>query len=703
MKLHEVMEDIGPSADMRLFKAEIGKFSEIMNTIFCNFIGDDNTIYQFGSAYEASATPGMLSDTDTVFVSNQLPVVFELERAPPGICLLSAYDDEPPGYTKLQLVANGIPLHSSPSLNLQNDQDIFSVSSDQKGRLVLSYDQSSKPKSCDERHGPAVTDNPSEGWTGQDRVVSMRSHYWPRCATEYLTRTRNYNWPSPAVLNTLKTLGCLFVQAGHPHGDEPNLQWRTSLSHQERFLITHFNSVQLKCFILLKLIKQEVISHFIHQESLTSYHCKTCIFYIIEHTPAEFWQPENLLICFLACMTLLLQWTQERLCPNYFIPEENMFDRHVHGRLRQNLSKLLQHLLSADLMYLIHISSDLLGHRLLQAYSPSSAFMGSQTPSEALDKIVISSGSKKPCRFICHMVNQQKCDDIEAVVNQLYSAVWKLQRITRVAEHTVEDIQRATAMMLPYLELCLVSNIVARAFHQCQSKTTIWKYLTSCKWRDLSNSLPLITKLKQASFLYSFGSYEVSVYILSTITNHTTFPFCGCYDKTFRMPPLKIHVQTLHNIKQVLKDNPSISVEQLESMFVTPCVMFLPTERDVTPPPLRYEMLRSVGMPPDSRDDSKYFWYDWAVIDANILLHLLLYLNHQKLHVDVAADIENMKTLINALHVRHRETALNVLGWVYKDEGNIDEAKECFKKSLNILPEHNAALLHMKDLEQLFK
>ena len=41
-------------------------------------------------------------------------------------------------------------------------------------------------------------------------------------------------------------------------------------------------------------------------------------------------------------------------------------------------------------------------------------------------------------------------------------------------------------------------------------------------------------------------------------------------------------------------------------------------------------MLRSTGMPKDSRNDRLDYWYDWAVGDSKILLYFMLYLNHQK-------------------------------------------------------------------------
>lgn len=131
------------------------------------------------------------------------------------------------------------------------------------------------------------------------------------------------------MIESCKEFGCIFVPVGHPHSDEQHLQWRISLSRQERFLVTQFNSVQLKCYILLKMIKKEQIHSYV-QDSLSSYHIKTCMMYMIENTPNDFWQPANLLSCTIACLKMISLRVETGICPNYFIPAENMFERRVY-------------------------------------------------------------------------------------------------------------------------------------------------------------------------------------------------------------------------------------------------------------------------------------------------------------------------------------------------------------------------------------
>ena len=159
----------------------------------------------------------------------------------------------------------------------------------------------------------------------------------PECAFKWFGRERHYNWPSQEQIDKCKTLECFFVQVGHPNSDEKHLQWRISLSLQERLLVTSFNSVQLKCYVLLKMIKKERIHKALGEKSLTSYHFKTSMLYMIENTPAEFWTEENLLVCVHHCLRQMLLWVETGVCPNYFIPEENMFDGRIFGQVRCRL------------------------------------------------------------------------------------------------------------------------------------------------------------------------------------------------------------------------------------------------------------------------------------------------------------------------------------------------------------------------------
>ena len=132
--------------------------------------------------------------------------------------------------------------------------------------------------------------------------------------------------------------------------------------------------------------------------------------------------------------------------------------------------------------------------------------------------------------------------------------------------------------------------------------------------------------------------------------------------------------------------------DELLNQFLTPCVLFLPTEKAVVPSALCYEM----SIPEAPKGHFK-FWRDhWAIVDGKFLLHFLLYLNRKNLGLSFEADIQEMEEYIkNDIHVSHKYTDLNLLGWVYKQEGKLNRAYECFKKSLHFRPQQKAAIWHI--------
>ena len=175
---------------------------------------------------------------------------------------------------------------------------------------------------------------------------------------------------------------------------------------------------------------------------------------------------------------------------------------------------------------------------------------------------------------------------------------------------------------------------------------------------------------------------------------------CTCYTDYVLKP-------NNDQLSRGLPDEQRQSLEQstkyIQNKLLSPCEAFLPTEREVTPVALCYEMMRFVGVPHDSTDNLCLgFLHHSAVVDGQFLFHFLLYLNHSKLNMtpNVAADTDSMEWMVNTKEISHRETCLNLLGWVYKNQGRVDSAVECFQTSLEYKPVANAAVLHLRDIDR---
>ena len=97
------------------------------------------------------------------------------------------------------------------------------------------------------------------------------------------------------------------------------------------------NHVQFLCYGLLKIFLKEVID--INNEVkglLCSYFLKTALFWEIATYNLEL-NTSNFLSCFWTCFQRLLQWINNAYCPNFFIPENNMFSGKIQGTVRCRL------------------------------------------------------------------------------------------------------------------------------------------------------------------------------------------------------------------------------------------------------------------------------------------------------------------------------------------------------------------------------
>ena len=708
LRLFSVMDDIGASEEVREVRMESMVTSEIMRTMYSQ---PEMSVYCFGSRADGTTTLGMKSDMDRVNIFNNLPVVTDPSEHPVRTSLLLIQDaTTPAGYCKLQLLQDGVPQYGAvPDADPYPDiycRGWLQFIADTDNRLICCFTPSdSKLRYYDQRHGPAMTMNASAVKVSQDIVRAVECNNTSHFIHNWLSRTRKFDWPSGDILQICKTAGCLFVPVGHPHSEDHEQQWRISFSHQEKLLVTQFNSVQFKCFILLKMISKEIIHKFV-ADSLSSYHIKTCMFSVIENTPCEFWKPENLLVCISLCLRKLLEWVDAGYCPNYFIPEENMFDRRIHGTVRLRLQGVLQQLVSADCKFLSDIQFDGVGERFIRYFLTPCITTGNDDGSDnisTLSKLRIVHDVSFDTFVAGILQSTLFCKRYKATtLNQTLKSTSVLRTTTTITRHTIEETQKAKSLILPYLELSLMSNSVAYAVDQNKPARDIWRLLTSIRWKEMClSSDSFSSRLKQASMLYMMGYYQTSLDVLSTLTGLVRYTVCGCYwDKDiFVRPDDATLLETTRGITDV-------TPEYLLRNVIIPCVYFLPTERSVTPTALCYEMERMRGPRPDSDDDlceNDKRHGDWAFVDGNFLLHFLLYLNHKKLNMTChgAADIDYMNRLL-ARHnsVSHRETCFNLLGWANKVLGNKAIAEWFFRQSLEIKRYCNAASQHMEDLFQ---
>ncbi|MES9883983.1 MAG: hypothetical protein ABW185_24315 [Sedimenticola sp.] len=733
LHLWEILDGRGLSERVREMTVHQTITKEILFTVGSNLTGENRDYYHFGSSCEGTTTLGLQSDIDMLLCNWRIPVVADLHDAPAGDCLLPIWDrNTAPGYVKLQRVCD-----SSPQ-NILRDSDMTYTTSevltdrmtsiDNGGNVTMEnatmynnfgYVHKLDLKRHMELHGPAITQPISSKTIPVDRVYALRCRSWPLFALEWLQRERQNNWPSVGMIQKAETLGCFFVPAGHPLSREHKLEWRTSFSLQERELMFSLNNVQHKCCVLLKYAR-DIIKAQIGGDSITSYHLKTCLFYCIENTRPGFWCPDNLVRCLLHCLGTLLHWLRQGNCPNFFVKQQNMFAGKLNFRLQKQISVLLQGLLSENCRFLFQIPCDYIGNQLTAAFTPLYLNIN-QTVSEDGENIQFQYQYNETCKHYDTMkvihgvalsylqrftirdnVNTTKCIRAhERLLSELYS-------INTVTEHTEDETRRALQYIIPFLHTSLACQLASQAIQTANSTTDldetnytqIQEHLSKGHQSDLLSS-----RLKQAAIYYKLEDYERVESILASAENDLhpiTSNFCSC-DISF------CHVGKCgHGVSPE-----NMSTVEVLRRCVGCCVRFLPTEMDITPAALQYEMFRSVGTPARRRvypdydwSEDEHYWYDCSVVSATVFLHYmkcLLYIKMKNIDQLSVAIRKLQNTLGRYDTMYHPETTLNLLAWVARQVHDTDTALLCLQGSMMTQPWHNAAKWQIAEmcLEQL--
>ena len=698
LMVYELLDKLGLSEEIRQLYRERAYAREISHNLV---LGDLRRSYTFGSAIEGTQTPGMNSDVDIAFVDPTIEVFTKCSSSggEPGVIVVQD-ETTPPGHVKLQAVYdNKLVLGTrADNMNTLLSNDGYHLLPDDKGRIVITVNPGYMlPIPNVTKHGVAFKQDNKGYYADIDIVRAFQSKVLPDCVTDCLMRKRNSDFITASVVEACKSYGCLFVRKEHFQSKGSHLLWRISPSYQERFLMFNFNSVQHKCYVLLKLIKKDIINPALGSEVLTSYHCKTAMLHLIDMTPSQFWRPDNLLLCLNTALHCLLLWSIDSNCPNFFIPDENMFRWRISRHLLKKLSDELFRLMSLDFGLLLRsIKTDSFNDRLAFIMIGNCQLLTSlydYTPllKSKLNYSILVYIMQKRYKLVLECYS----NSTNVLVDNLYSQLSILKHTDRIDIYSPVNVtQRTISLLVSYIEIYLMSNIVALSVMRRDTRETTWGYLTSDKWQEISHSSdPFTSRLKQASLISALGWHRHSLNILSTIENKESYIGCGCHNEWLK------HLNLSQDILFLRLSVDEMSMDEILHQFLTSCVLFLPTEKDVVPSALCYEM--SITEAPADIDS----WHDhWAIVDGKFLLHFLLYLNRKNLGLSFESDIQEMEEYIkNDRRVSHKYTDLNLLGWVYKEEGKLDIAYECFKKSLHVRPQQKAAIWIILSLISSFR
>lgn len=176
------------------------------------------------------------------------------------------------------------------------------------------------------------------------KCLSFQSDHWPQSARPWIQRCQQKGWPINTTLSTIMKSGVHIVPIGS--SPDEDLEWRISFPVAEQKLVYSFNHCQFLCYGLLKIFLTEVIidNEPCRKRVLCPYFFKSVMFWVIQNDITLIWTPDNLLYCFWNCLKLLIHWVNTGYCPNFFVPQNNMFRFRVTGHSQHVLFRKLYRL-----------------------------------------------------------------------------------------------------------------------------------------------------------------------------------------------------------------------------------------------------------------------------------------------------------------------------------------------------------------------
>ncbi|KAL3857807.1 hypothetical protein ACJMK2_012442 [Sinanodonta woodiana] len=648
LRLNGVLDAIGLREDIRWKRINMWIQSEEAQA--CNF---GNGSHLFGSQAEGTTTPGLQSDVDTFFPLSTTAVhAVENWVLYTNSVLVVSDENTPPGFVKLQPIENDL-----------QTTGIY-CKSDRYGRSVLCNDYFEMRNDEWERHGPATTYHAYNSVTklSFDIVLGIKLYAWPDQASHWLTRNRRYNWPSQEMIVLIQQTGALLVPVGHKHSQEQHLEWRISISYGEKLLVWFFNSTQYKCYILLKMINKTFIKPVVGDDTLSSYHFKTCMFHLIENTPATIWQPENLLLCVEMCLRLVYVWVEGEICPNYFIPEENMFQCKIYGHISRQLLRVLSNLLNEGCIYLVRISCDNIGEKLVRAC---------QTP---LKELKLQGEDAREVIFTSAIM-LRVC--IQRTVQYAFSNDWIFYSRVTVRRFFCHKPRREVHTILrTFLCSFIGSKLAAQSLIDenldNHSLDMAQEFLLWGSSSDVTSG-----KLKLAAFYLVQDNLNICKDVLNEIHEKYSYKILDQNNKS------------RHMLQAILSEN--LSTSQLISQYIAFPVHYHPSEMNITPKALIIEMFRSTGS--DEVFSHKNYLRKLASVDPKVYLYFLDFLcyhrQNKRLHKVVA--LNNMIFVIQHERLDFMDTALNLLAYCLIQEGIFLGAYNILCKSMKLKKALNAS------------
>ena len=650
--------------------------------------GNNKTCIHFGSQSEGTTTPGLQSDIDTLVTKNDVNIMYTMDDWKQGsINYLMVRDVTTAAqHYMLQAIGSDLPLPV-----IYTDDPYHET--DSQGRVLLSnlcvvnefgliFSNIGLPHI---RSGPS-----NSPFDDMDNVEAFVCKTLPPEILSWFNHDRHGYWPPTDVFEAARHCPCYLVPDGHHASVNKHLEWRITPNLIERILMFSTNLVQRKCLVVLKMLKKEILATVIPAShvrcKLTTFHCKTALFFTLEKTPPSVWKKQCLVECIVRCLQTIREFLFQGECPHYIVENVDLFDGKLCRGCQVRLEVEIRQMIQDDMRVLFQLQCDGLG-QLLQ-----------QPTREVHDiSVEITNTNDKLCTLLAtQMFGRQKVVEIMRILNitETNEIENRIRTLTEMYynEATTRYERRYIVSLATLHRSMLASLISAKCIQMGQPiSLNAWQLYSSSIDTDVASA-----RLKLASMLYCRGDLQRAEYVLDDVERRlddSVLHVCGWREDDADPSPRVFSYTSQHGDPLTL------------SKKICYCVRFMRPERFCAPAVLWLEMAR-VNDHELNRQNMFYLWmkFNAAEVDAKPFQLYLQYLTYRGLGARCLQRKEEALvrlityTLNNIDCIFHQETVCNLVGHCFEIEGNVQWAAFHYNASLIVDPINNAANWHLQRL-----
>jgi len=507
LRLIAALEDLGVTELIVGRRRHTFLQDESALTISAQTLDMNVVFYHFGSMTEGTTTPRMGSDIDTLVCDDSVNIMSgrpDWKRGKKNLLMVKHATCSPQHY-RLQEIRPDLPLPLTVPIDefcVRDADGIIYRSNRAAGTFVRRY--------ATDYNVPYFNAGPSHSILQMyDFVHAYRCETLPVECESWFTRLRHGIWPTQEMLQIARELGCFLIPDGHCNSEYSLLEWRVSPSLIERHLMFSMHLMHMHCYVTLKLLKKDIINPYLNGDGkLSSFHCKTALFYAREQLVSEMWTADRLFDCILYCLNLIRDWTFSGHFPHYIMDAVNLFDGKINREQRTRLRTILDIIMDTHLAPLAFVKTDDLGVRLLN--NVYTVAIRNMKPRRVIHQeitgflsvygnVVLAIG----IRSILEKANDITPDELCLYLHSLINAMPFHQLHRHDSEHALCRLDGVNRFYIGrYFQQHLASTAASICLqHGMQIENIIWSWYSAAIDTDVAS-----TRLKLACMLYCNGS-----------------------------------------------------------------------------------------------------------------------------------------------------------------------------------------------------